>query len=121
MGKKRTALKIKYPFPGWIIGEHVSSGDIRRHKIRGELNSRKSQAENFAETAHDQSLAQPGHSLEQAVTAAHQSDEDLFDQPLVAYDGPRHFGLQRIKKASGALHPFFDFCYRFHDALEMLE
>ena len=114
IGEHRTALKLKDFAPRSIVGEHIGAGDVRRHEIRRKLHPGKSQAQAFAEAAHHQGLAQPGHSFEQTMAAADQRNKNLLDQIFMADNDARHLRFQFVEGTLRALDAEFNLVHGFH-------
>ncbi|MNV84628.1 hypothetical protein D3C71_1785150 [compost metagenome] len=59
-------------------------GDVARHQVRGELDSRELTAETAGEGAHQQGLAQTRYAFEQHVAASDQRGQDVVDHAVLA-------------------------------------
>ena len=67
--------------------ENVRAGNVRRHKIRRELNTRITGAEDLGERLYGQRFCRPGNAFDKSVPFGKQCDHDLFDHLVLADDG----------------------------------
>ena len=66
--------------------QQVHAGDVRRHQVRGELNSPKRQRGRLGEGAHQERFGGSRWPLEQHVSASQQGEDRLADRGGLAED-----------------------------------
>ena len=69
-----------------IVLQHISAGDVRGHQVGSELDAAEGELEDLGDGAHQQRLGQAGNTLEQAVAAGEQCDQQLVDDFVLSDD-----------------------------------
>ena len=89
IGKYRAWTKMEKPFPTLRIGlDHLGTGNIRRHQVRGELDATKFQFQGLGKRADHQCLGQAGNTHQQTMATGEQGQEQLPEHLLLADDLP---------------------------------
>ncbi len=60
--------------------EDGSTGNVRRHQVRGELDASEFTAQNLPQRSHEKCFAKSWHAFDQDVAAGEDSDQRAFDQ-----------------------------------------
>ena len=94
VGEDRPALELELAPAAGRFHDDVRAEDVGRHQVGRELDAAEREVEHFAERAHQQGLAQPGHAFEQHVPAGEQRDERALDDGVLADDDFADFGAQ---------------------------
>jgi hypothetical protein len=76
-----------------LLHEDVRAGDVGRHQVGRELDPVERAGDDVGNGAHEQRLAEAGHSLQQRVAAGEEGDQRLPDEIGLAHDHPAHLGL----------------------------
>ena len=85
IGENRSLQELELPSPGGrVFLKNIRSGDVGRHQVRRKLNSVELQVENFRQGADEQGLGQTRHADEETMTFGKKSDQDLFDNSVLA-------------------------------------
>ena len=91
IGEDRSRLKFEKLLAEGIFLDNVGAGDVRRHEVGRELDSRKLQAHHIAQSRNQLGLAQTGHSLQQDVAAGEQTHDYAVDDFAVTDDDLSNF------------------------------
>ena len=83
--KERTLAKLKVA-TGWRLHHNGGAGDIGRHEIRRELDAPKFQLQRLRETANQQGLTKPWHSLQERMATSEEAHQDAVDDFFVTND-----------------------------------
>ena len=68
-----------------VFLQQLGAEDVAGHQVGGELHAPELQFQGLAERAHEQRLAQPGRTFQQAVAAGQQADQQLLDHGVLAH------------------------------------
>ena len=69
-----------------ILFDDLRPGDVGRHQVGRELDATERQVQSPRQRADHQGLGQAGHAFQQAMPAAEQGNQQLFDHVLLADD-----------------------------------
>ena len=75
-----------------VFFDDLSSGNVRWHQVRGELNSAKTQIHGLRQRADHQGFCKPWNPFEQTVASSKNADEQLLNHILLTHDGFRKLG-----------------------------
>ena len=103
----RPALELELAPPAGHLHDDVRAENIRRHQVGGELDAAEREVQHFAERAHEQRLAQPGHPFEQHMPAREQRDERALDDGVLADNDFAELRPQRGVGLAEGLDLFF--------------
>src|SRR5262249_20352203 len=81
---------------GGVLFQDFGAGDVGRHQVRGELDTRELEVERLRHGRNEQRLGQTGNAHQQAVTASEQSDQELFHHGVLAHDHLADFGAEGV-------------------------
>ena len=76
-----------------VLFDNLGAGDVRRHQVGRELDPAERQVQRPSQRADHQRLGQPRHAFQQAVPAAEERDQQLFDHLVLADDHLRQLLL----------------------------
>ena len=86
VGEHGSLLEFELAAPLGRFENHVRADQVGRHQIGGELDALELQLQRVGEGAHQQRLAESGHSFEQDVAPGNQSRQRAVDDIVVADD-----------------------------------
>ena len=107
VGENGAALELKLPAAIRILDHQVGAQDVGRHQVGRELDAIEGEVEHFAQCAHEQGLAEAGHTFEQHVPAGKDGDEGALDNFVVADDDFADLRPQRGVGPAKRLDLFF--------------
>ncbi len=87
VGEDRALQKAEgTPLAARLFLQDIRAGDVRGHEVRGELDAVELELHDPGQGGDEQRLGQAGHAHQEAVAAAEEGDQDLFDHLLLADD-----------------------------------
>ena len=105
IGKKRPVDEAeRSPAGGLILLQNVRAGDVRRHQVRGELDSFEAQIQDLAQGGNQQRLRQSRHAFQQSVAAAKNRDQHLLHHFMLPHDDATQFFLHSCVNGVQLLH-----------------
>jgi hypothetical protein len=87
-----------------LLVEDVAARDVRRHEVGRELDALEGAAQDLAERAHKQRLAEPRHALDQHVPAREDRDERVIDDLVLSHQRPRYLAADALEPHAEFLH-----------------
>ena len=86
-----------------VLLKNISADNIRRHQVRGELDTVETQGKKPAQGADHQGLGQPRHPDQQRMAAGQKTDHHLVDNLGLAYNNFAYFIMDLLPRL---LQPF---------------
>jgi hypothetical protein len=95
VGEDRPVHESERPLAGGeILLDDVSTGDVARHQVRGELDPIERQVERFGDGLDHERLGQSGHADQQGMPAREDRGENAVHDLVLAHDPVRHLRLE---------------------------
>ena len=92
VGENRSLHELKLTVPAARFLQDVSTGNVRRHQVGGELDTAEGEIHGLGQGVDHQRLGQTRHTHQQAMSAGQNAGEQALDHILLALDHPGQFG-----------------------------